>query len=62
MRKVKKLPRGRPKGSTIENPASEKLPTIRLTPKDLATFKHAAKKSKMNFSEWAREALKKACI
>ena len=58
MSTIKKRPRGRPK---LDNPASENLSRVRITPKDLATFKRAAKKSKMNFSEWVRETLKKAC-
>jgi len=60
MSKIIKRLRGRPKGSTSDNPASEAF-SVRVTPKDLTAFKRAAKKSKMKFSEWARETLKKAC-
>jgi len=61
MSAIKKRPVGRPQGSVSANPASKVLPMIRITPKDLVAFKRTAKKSKMKFSEWVRETLKKAC-
>ena len=60
MSKIKKRPRGRPRGSTIENPASEMLPRVRITPKQLTNYKRKAKKAKLKFSEWARTVLDKA--
>ena len=52
-----KRPRGRPK---IDNPASEKLPMIRVTKEQLDNYKNAAEEKQLSFSEWVRKALDKA--
>jgi len=45
---------GRPKS---ENPATEKLPMVRVTPEQLNAYKEAAEKSNITFSAWVRDAL-----
>jgi len=59
MSKIKKRLRGRPKGSVSDNPASATF-RVRVTPKQLATYKRKARKAKLKFSEWARAVLDKA--
>jgi len=59
MSKIKKRLRGRPKGSTSDNPASETF-KVRVTPKQLENYKRKAKIAKMKFSEWVRAVLDKA--
>ena len=48
---------GRP---PIENPATEKLPMVRVTPEKLQGYKDKAKQEEKSFSEWVRCALDKA--
>jgi len=48
---------GRPKS---ENPASERLPVVRVTPEQLKTYKETAEKSDITFSAWVRGVLDKA--
>ena len=60
MSKIKKRPMGRPRGSTIDNPASKSLSGVRITPDQLTNYKRKAKKAKMKFSEWVRAVLDKA--
>ena len=49
-----KRPPGRPK---IKNPASEKLPVVRVTPDQLATYRKTAQNSGQTFSSWTRNLL-----
>ena len=53
----KKTRMGRPKS---DNPATEKLPMIRVTGDQLKAYKTASKLSGMTFSAWVRENLDKA--
>ena len=48
---------GRP---PTENPASEKLPMVRVTPAQLSRYKAAAAQVGQSFSAWVRNALDKA--
>ena len=53
----KKRKPGRPK---TDNPASEKLPMIRVTPEQLDNYKAAAEHEELPFSVWVREKLDRA--
>jgi len=53
----KKKPVGRP---PVKNPASEYLPRIRITPKQLAAYKSAAKEKDKTVSNWVRDLLDSA--
>jgi len=61
MSKIKKRLRGRPRGSTIDNPASKSLSGVRITPDQLTNYKRKAKITKISLSEWVRTILDKAC-
>lgn len=45
---------GRP---PVDNPASARLPSIRITPNKLKAYKNAARDENMILSEWVRKAL-----
>jgi len=60
MTKAKKKRRGRPKGSTAEITASEKLPMVRVTLDQLENYKEAAQLEEIAFSAWVRGVLDKA--
>jgi len=45
---------GRPR---VDNPASARLPSIRITPDKLEAYKDAAVKKDIKLSEWVRDAL-----
>lgn len=57
-KQIKKI-RGRPKGSTSDNPANKSLAGVRVTDKQLDAYKRAAEASGVNFSQWVRETLDK---
>lgn len=61
MDKKETKPRGRPKGSSSENPATKTLAGVRVTADKLNNYKQAASKSGVSFSAWVRNALDKAC-
>ena len=48
---------GRPKS---DNPATEKLPMIRVTPDQLENYKAAAEHEEKAFSAWVRDKLDRA--
>lgn len=54
---TEKRPRGRP---SVENPASETLPRVRVTPDQLERYHKAAKKKDVTFSRWIKDTLDKA--
>lgn len=54
-KKSKKM--GRP---PVENPATERLPMVRVTPEKLQSYREKAKQEGKSFSEWVRCALDKA--
>ena len=53
----KKTRMGRPKS---DNPATEKLPMIRVTGDQLKAYKAASERQGLTFSAWVRESLDKA--
>jgi len=53
----KKKSRGRP---LSDNPASERLPVVRITPDQLENYKEAAEQEEMAFSSWVRDKLDRA--
>ena len=59
MTEAKSTKMGRPVGSTKANPANKMLP-VKVTEKQLKTYKAAAKRDGENFSAWVREKLDKA--
>ena len=52
--------RGRPKGSVIDNPASEALPRIRVKPGQLESYNKAAQAGEKSLSAWVRDCLDQA--
>lgn len=48
---------GRPK---TKNPATERLPVVRVTPNNLNRYKAASESAGATFSAWVRDALDKA--
>ena len=54
---MEKKPRGRP---PIENPATETIPRVRVTPEQLQSYRDAADSKAESFSEWLRRNLDKA--
>jgi predicted HicB family RNase H-like nuclease len=48
---------GRP---PVENPATERLPMVRVTPEKLKAYKEAAEKEEISFSAWVRKSLDSA--
>lgn len=46
--------RGRP---SVENPATERLPMIRLTPEQLKAYKQVAELEGLSFAAWAKTNL-----
>ncbi len=59
MNTEKKL-RGRPKGSTIDNPADHRLPHIRVTKEQLDSYKSKASDTEKTLSGWVKDTLDKA--
>jgi len=55
-----KKKRGRPKGSKSEHTADKQLPRIRVTEKQLTSYKQASEREKVTFSAWVRDKLDKA--
>lgn len=54
--KAKRKRGGQPK----ENPLSERLPEIRVTPEQAKLYREAAKQEGQSFGAWARELFDKA--
>ncbi len=54
---MRKRKPGRPKS---ENPATKKLPMVRVTPDQLENYKEAAEIEGLAFSAWVRTVLDKA--
>jgi len=59
MNEPAKKKRGRPVGAKAENPASEKLPMVRVTPEQLKAYRQASEHSQQSFSAWVRNTLDK---
>ncbi len=58
--KKEKRKRGRPSGSTIKDPADQRLPHIRVTKEQITKYKQAAEASGQKLSAWVRDTLDKA--
>lgn len=56
---TKKKP-GRPAGYRAKNPASERLPSIRVTPEQLDSYKAKADTEEKSLSGWIKTTLDKA--
>lgn len=57
MTKKKTKRMGRP---PVDNPATEQLPTVRVTKEELKHYKEAADMEELAFSKWVRMVLDKA--
>ncbi len=57
---IEKKLRGRPKGSTIDNPADHRLPHIRVTKEQLEAYKAKASNQSKTLSAWVKDTLDKA--
>ena len=55
-----KRKRGRPKGAVSNNPATERLPHIRVTPEQISSYKSEAEKRNSSLSAWVKQVLDKA--
>ncbi|MEE8059445.1 MAG: hypothetical protein V3T17_16655 [Pseudomonadales bacterium] len=57
MNNESKKKRGRPAGYRSDNPSSERLPTVRVTPEQLESYKNTAKSLNKTFSGWVKDTL-----
>ncbi len=56
---TEKKQRGRPRGSTINNPADHRLPHIRVTKEQLDKYRDAAASNNKTLSAWVKDTLDK---